>query len=562
MSLILITWGFFTSFFIWSLVRQKRLLKYFQQHEYHGTRFIRWLFVENKSFDYKLTLQLICLSLLALLLKELFIEGRSSQVIESLWTILAPLTVLYRSYLEKDEHKGKKNLVFTSRAKRIFLGSAFVNVIFLLLFPPHLGIGYAMLFIQLQPVFLVISNALLWLFESQIQSKLIQQAQNKLDQIDMVTIGITGSFGKTSLKHILGHMLSLLDRAYMTPGSVNTVMGVTRAIREGLSEQTKIFIVEMGAYARGSIARLCRLAPPDIAVVTSIGPAHYERFKSLEEVALAKSELPAAALSRNGRCYLGSSVGQYEPFKELAKSYHNHERGENPISLDPLAQRIVRRKEYHTLDGLVIECLLDGREMTIKVPIFGKHQVENILLALLVVIDMGYSLDDAVTSLQSLQQIKHRLEVKQMTSGLTWIDDGFNSNPAGFCSAVEFMTQMRDLKYEKALALQNADSSAGSSVQKGKRYLITPGMVELGSEHDRLHEQVGMIAVEHVDVLLAVCPERIGALIDVFEKKGKTVHRFASFQSACHFFLNRQHAEDVVLIENDLPDLYESPPSF
>lgn len=542
-------WGFFTAFLIWSLVRQRALLKYFQQHEYNGERFLRWLVLENSRFDLKLSLQLISLSLLSFLLIQFFGEAHYiAPFLQNLWLLFAPILVLLRAYLERDEHKGKKSLVFTSRARRIFWASAVCNAASLLFFSMESSLFLSILFLQLQPLFLVFANTALWIYEKKIQTVLIKEAQDKLEQMKMITIGITGSFGKTSLKHILGHILSSLDSAYMTPGSVNTVMGVTRAIREGLAEKTRVFIVEMGAYARGSIARLCHLAPPDIAIVTSIGPAHYERFKSLEEVAIAKSELPEAALQRKGRCYFGPSVSSYLPFKTLGQKHKAQ------VQLNPIAERIHVSRHYHTLEGLVIECSIDGKAAQVRVPIFGKHQVDNILLALLVVIDMGYSLERAIASLQSLQQIKHRLEVKQMSSGLTWIDDGFNSNPVGFCSALEFMTEMRDLKWERA-------KQQGQKAP-GKRYLITPGMVELGSEHVRLHEKVGKVAVEHVDVLLAVCPERIAPLIKEFELRGKELHRFSSFQSACHFFLKEQHSEDVVLIENDLPDLYESPPKF
>lgn len=551
----------FLAIMLWTQMRQKKILMYFQQHEYDGWRFLKWLFVEHVRVDIKVTCVLVFVALVHLLAQKylLLVVPASYAILQLVVTAL----FLYLAKVENKKSENKKPLVLTKRAKRILWTVSAVNVAVLLLLPnktPNF-ILFLIFFVQCQPVALVVANMLLFPFEKREQSRFRSLAQDKLKRMDVVTIGITGSFGKTSLKHILGHVLSSLDNSYMTPGSVNTEMGVTRAIREGLLPGTKLFIVEMGAYARGSINKLCKLAPPDLAIVTAIGPAHYERFRSLDEVALAKSELAHAALTRGGTCYLGKGVGQYTPFKDLTHQYADR------MFSGVVQKRVKNLTAKHSLEGLGISCELDGMALQIQVPIFGLHQVENILLAILVSFDLGYELKQIVGALRSLKQVQHRLEVKEMASGLTWIDDGFNSNPKGFTSALEFMTEMRDLKHVKKIADAQKLNEMGHSnepmaVRPGKRYLITPGMVELGDEHERLHRELGEVAKRHVDVLLAVCPQRIPTFVEEFEKSGNPVYRFTSFQAACHFFLSKQSADDVVLIENDLPDLYESPPNF
>ena len=98
------------------------------------------------------------------------------------------------------------------------------------------------------------------------------------------TIGITGSFGKTTVKHILGDVLGQLSTVFFSSGSINTPLGHTRHIRQRLQPAHRYFVAEMGAY-EGSIERLCDLIDPNHAIITSIGLAHNERFKGLDVVA-------------------------------------------------------------------------------------------------------------------------------------------------------------------------------------------------------------------------------------------------------------------------------------
>ena len=121
----------------------------------------------------------------------------------------------------------------------------------------------------------------------------LQQAANVLGQIRPKIIGITGSYGKTTTKNFLRDILSLRYHTYATPKSYNTLMGISLAINRDLADdyRTEYFISEMGAYVEGEIERICQLTPPDIAIVTEIGPQHLERFGSLEKVKKAKYEL-------------------------------------------------------------------------------------------------------------------------------------------------------------------------------------------------------------------------------------------------------------------------------
>lgn len=547
------------SYALWSLMRQKKLLHYYQQHEYNSARFLKWLYFEQRRFDRFLSARLLLgAAVLFVLLLQLpspnllrFSLPLGMQLSAALLYLCAVFVWTYY-YQEQRSGAVKKPLIMTARAKRIYRVALFWSLVSYFLIEALAGtivplfLPLLVLLVQVQPLVLSFANLILVPYEQLIQNQLIQEAKAKLSPMQVFVIAITGSFGKTSLKHILGHILGSLDDAYMTPKSVNTEMGITRAIREGLKEEAKLFIVEMGAYQRGSIARLCALVPPDLSIVTTIGPAHYERFRSLDEVARAKSEIVAAAMAQGGTSYLGPGVASYEAFSKLKEQY-----GEKKVFEEVLAKRVELLKAEHRLEGLLIEARIDQHDVVVELPIFGLHQVDNILLALLVVHDLGYDLNSAAQSLRSMEQITHRLEVRHLASGLTWVDDGFNSNPVGFRHALTFLTKLRDLKQERY-----------EFEQKGRRVLITPGMTELGARHEEDHAQIGQFARDHVDILLVVQPERIESMVEAYQGGGGIVHRFTSFQKACHFFLKEQRAADVVLVENDLPDLYEDPPQF
>ena len=145
--------------------------------------------------------------------------------------------------------------------------------------------------------------------ESALRRRYLRGAADILDQIKPKIIGITGSYGKTTTKHFLRDILSVRYRAYATPKSYNTLMGISLAINRDLADdyRCEYFICEMGAYVEGEIERICQLTPPDIAIVTEVGPQHLERFGSLDNIRRAKYEIVKNTASRRPR---GLELGQ------------------------------------------------------------------------------------------------------------------------------------------------------------------------------------------------------------------------------------------------------------
>jgi UDP-N-acetylmuramoyl-tripeptide--D-alanyl-D-alanine ligase len=512
----------------------RRLLTYlhiFQQEEYDGPRFLRWL-LHSGAFDRRLSIAIVVLFVAQ------WIVGSSA----SAWLFPAAIgaVCLAAAAIERDPRKdAKKPLAMTARAKRIYavslalliavgVAAALVTDIALVWLVP----------VQLVPVALAAATLLLAPSETRVQRHYWQEAHATLKRIDPMVIAVTGSYGKTSVKHILGHVLETAAPTLITPGSVNTAMGIARIVREQLRPHHRYLVVEMGAYGIGSIARLCALTPPKLGIITAIGKAHYERFKTLDAVARAKFELAEAAHANEGTAIVASDTLQFDWPRHYVEAHRDRVVTVGPEADADLAIRSLRQDT----DGIAAEILWRGEIYRLKAPLYGEHQGRNIALAFAAACSLGLTPADVVASLRSTPQIAHRLEVKRQGDGTIVIDDAYNSNPVGFASALGLLDALRP--------------------PGGRRILVTPGMVELGAAHQEEHERIGRLAAEHVDVLLAVAPQRVEPLAAAFAAAApeREIVPCAGFAEARQWLDRNLAGHDVVLIENDLPDLYERPP--
>lgn len=514
-------------FLLFAVRRLMSYLHIFQQEEYDGRRFLPWL-VRTRSIDRKLSVAVIVLGI-AELAADRF----------AFWIALLVAAAFVVFFLREDDPRrsGKKKLVLTPRAKRILAGAVVLSVVIgCAVGALHAPLLTWLVPIHLLPVLLVLSNLALTPAEAGIQQKFWQEAHDKLLRLKPTIVGITGSFGKTSVKHILGHVLDMNAPALVTPGSVNTPMGISRIVRERLEARHRFFVCEMGAYGPGSIARLCRLAPPEIAVITAVGYAHYERFKSLDVVARTKLELADAVVAKGGKVVMAEQVLEFEPACSFQTRHGAHLIIVGSGAKADLRVRAIRQ----TAAGTETDVEWRGEPHTLSAPIFGEHHGTNLALAFATAVAMEIPIENIVLALRTTPQIKHRLEVKREPNGSVIIDDAYNSNPIGFASGLAALDHLRS--------------------PNGRRILVTPGMVELGAAHDTEHEKIGTLAGAHVDVLLPVVPERIAPMISAYKaaNPGGLVIPCDNFAGAQTWLSANLRSGDAVLLENDLPDLYEA----
>lgn len=515
-------------------LRLRTYLQPFQQEEYMSPRLFKW-WREKRAFDRWATLGLL-------------IAMPFGWLQPGAPLLTAILYLAYRCRQEPDPTvTAKKPLVITPRAHKIWLLAALLTVPFTVAIAvaplaPWLRLFLTIALIQTLPLALAAANLLLTPLQLLQNRRFLREAHTILTNLHPTTIGLTGSFGKTSTKYLLNHILASHAATLATPGSVNTPLGIARVVREQLQPQHQYFLAEMGAYGPGSIAALCRLAPPALSCITAVGQAHYERFKSLEAVAEAKFEIAEATFASHGTCVLHVDA--------IPDALWQARVSKAPAAYRLVSNRkqILRPGDYYiesatqSAHGLNVTLQHNGETTAITAPIFGMVQVGNLAVAFALATELGLPAKTIAASLASVTPAPYRLNVQQNGTQIL-IDDSYNANPTGFATALETLTLLAHTNPEQAR----------------RRVLITPGMVELGTAHGPEHTRLGTLAAANADVILAIAPQRIPTFIQAVRAASHTgLHQLPTLAAARLWMESHSQPDDVILIANDLPDRYES----
>jgi len=515
---------FFVSLFGFGMVRIDTVLTYFQQEEYDSSRFLGAI-LRVRLFDVQATL-----SLIAVLIADAYL-GLGMYA----WLIAAAALVVIA--LRERGYRYKKKLVATERLKRIrWLARTLYAVSLGLLFV-HVFAVLAVL--QLIPVWIMLANRLLRPLQEQVNQGYIDQAVDKLTTFQPVTIGITGSFGKTTTKHIFAEILESAGPVFYSPGSINTVLGLTRNIREKLQRGHKYFIAEMGAYGIGSIKRLCDFANPGFGIVTAIGNAHTERFGDIATIAKAKSELVEHVCARGGMSVFPHDILEHKPFADLRTNYPDLIRtvGETDEADFQITSAVLEDSNWAIV--LNNNRAPGDPPITYTLPLLGDHNILNSALAVAMTALISPITATRIPAFsKDVEQVQHRLQKVEAPGQPLILDDAYNSNEIGFKNAV---TVLKDLAKQRG----------------GKAILVTPGVAEMGLEHDRVHGRLGEHASGLCDIVIAVNPDRIDAFTSALDKDKVDYHARGSFAEARRLVSDLSEEKDVVLYENDLPDILE-----
>ncbi len=506
------------------MVRINTILTYFQQEEYDSSRFLGAI-LRVRLFDVLATLGLI----------GVLIANNALGLGHYAWLIAAAL--LSAIALRERGYAYKKKLVATQRLKRIRWLSRGFYLLSLALLMVHSFAVFVIL--QLTPLWIMLANRLLRPFQERVNQGFIDEAMEKLRTFTPVTIGITGSFGKTTTKHIFAEILESAGPVFYSPGSINTVLGLTRNIREKLQRGHKYFIAEMGAYGIGSIRRLCDFSDPGYGIVTAIGNAHTERFGDIATIAKAKSELVEHVCARGGMVVFPHDILEHQPFANLRAQHPDLIRTVGETA-DADFQIIHAALEDSNWSIAIQDHRAVGRPpITYTLPLLGDHNILNSALA----VAMTYLINPQTATRipafsKDVEQVQHRLQKIDAPGQPLILDDAYNSNEIGFKNAVSVLSEL-------------------AKGRGGKAILVTPGVAELGLEHDRVHGRLGAHASEHCDIVIAVNPDRINAFIDALDTDKTDYHARSSFADARRLVGEISDENDVVLYENDLPDLLE-----
>lgn len=435
-------------------------------------------------------------------------------------------------------HYKKKiiKLKFTKRIIRILLIFFFLNTLIIILTKIILfkldikdNLTSINILLLIYPLYNIIGIRINYPLEKSINKKYIKNAKNIIDtNQNLIKIGITGSFGKTSTKNILYQLLKDSYLTVSTPKSYNTLLGVTKTINESVDQTTQIFIAECGATSNGDIKEIMEVVKPTIGVITNIGPQHLESFKTIENIVNTKFEL-IDSMSYEGIAIINSDN---EYIKN--RTINNVKKVINVSLVDKNADYYAQITNLNPLEFIIYK---NGKlEIELTTNLLGRHNVQNILFSY-VVIDNLKEFNIKITKekikevVKSLEPAKHRLEYKKIKN-IHLYDDSYNSNVVGFKNACEVV---RNLPYRKII--------------------ITPGIVELGKEELIITKEIASVIKDTFDDIYII--ENKASINLINNLKNDNVFIYSSFKDAYNDCIDKYQEEEIaILIENDLPDNY------
>lgn len=508
--------------------RMKHALHMFQQNRYEFPRYIPWVLHSKTTFAlFFSSLLMVIAIVISVVVSQPFLSI-------GIYGVLALLVWLTRSKV-----KHVKPLKITARVTRqIIVFYTLVSLLMLMISVisqdrtfTTISLGIALLIIHvLIHFFMMVVGAITSPLEKMVHMYFMFRTRSILNSNKrLVTIGITGSYGKTTSKNIINEVLSSSFYTLMTPASFNTPMGISKAVKELLKPIHQVFICEMGADKVNDIQVLMNLVRPQFGIVTEVGPQHMDTFKTQNNILVEKMKI-IENLPLSGCGFVNFD-------NELIRAYHLRSKvplikvGLEHPDCDYRAQNI----EVSTR-GCQFEVITqEGHKVLFETKLLGRHNVLNILFAIAVARHLNVEWDVIVKAIKGLKPIQHRLEPKVMY-GLHVIDNAYNSNPKSAQHSLEVLKMM-----------------------PGVRFLITPGMVELGEHTDLYNEEFGAKMINHVDEVVLIgknrsLPIQKGLMQSGFDMTH--VHVVNSTQEAFELVKRKATPYDSILIENDLPDAF------
>ncbi len=469
-----------------------------------------------------------------------FCAGRIPGWLERLLMCLFPPGIGYALQSWEKKQKEKKKLVFTPRVKRLYavcfllwslLCIGWVGLVEQMSISAPLGKTILVCDFALPlPLWVALGGLLAWPVEKGISELYFRDAQRILrEHPDLIRIGITGSWGKTSVKFILGTLLNEKYPALVTPASYNTPMGVTKVIRTQLEPGHRVFVAEMGARHVGDIKEVCRLVHPVMGILTSVGPQHLDTFHTQERITKTKYEL-MEAIPADGSCFFADDDGivtglweKTEKEKILA--------GMNSALDDVWAEEL-----KVSPSGCSFLLCTRTEKIPCETALLGELNIRNIVLCAGVCLKLGMTGKEIARGIRKLKPVEHRLELKRNPGGITVLDDAFNSNIRGAEQAFRILKDF-----------------------PGKRIVVTPGMVELGDREAEMNREFGEKMAECCDEAILVGTKRSEAIAGGLKEAGfpgDHIHPVKSLAEAAEMVKTMAAPGDTILFENDLPDNY------
>ncbi|GAB4554069.1 MAG: UDP-N-acetylmuramoyl-tripeptide--D-alanyl-D-alanine ligase [Anaerolineae bacterium] len=539
---------------IWIIVilrRVYRLARFFQLEGYEVKRFIRWFRRTPREIRYTLA------SAVALfVITQAYAVSLPSDSRPTILTLIGLAAAVGMLLIHPRSKQMKQPFNRTPRAMRLLVVGAILSLILpvlgiLYLFLAFLSVGSGFgeaeaaflvgtvgaLPLMISLVWLPLANLLLFPYEESRRRYFMRRAKQTLLASGATVIAITGSYGKTSTKHYLQHILSIRHRTFMTPKSFNTLMGISRTINDTYARDPHYdyFIAEADAYFVGENASICRLVEPKIGMVMTVGPMHLERLGSMENIAKAQYEI-VESLPADGAAFFNGDDPEV-----LAMAKRGYPQTRVIVSQKGLPEAQVQARNIKlSAQGLQFECYdtRTGLSEIFDAPLYGEANITNILMAAAVAIHLGLTLEQIAAQVSTLQPADHRMVRRVLPNGTVIIDDAYSANPVGTAAALG------------VLALHT---------ESQHRVVISSGMFELGERAEMENRLLGeRMASAATDIVLIgakqTAPVKVGALSKGFPED--RLHTVETLNEAVQVYQGILGPGDALLVLTDLPDTY------
>ncbi|MBR1925233.1 MAG: UDP-N-acetylmuramoyl-tripeptide--D-alanyl-D-alanine ligase [Clostridia bacterium] len=428
-------------------------------------------------------------------------------------------------------------LKMTARMRRsmgvFFVLSVFLTFALLLLsslFTQIFRYGAVALMPLLLPLLAPFSHFLMIPIEKKISKNYIKKAEKKLSQFpNLIRIGITGSYGKTTIKNALKVILSEKYSVCITPQNYNTPMGITKTVLNDLKLTHQIFIAEMGARKVGDIKELCEIVKPTYGIIGTIGEQHMATFGSFENVKRTKAEL-ADFLGKDGFCVFN---GDNEKSLEIAERFV----GERSVVAIENKFKIYAKNIKTSTKGTDFEICVGDNAIKCNTKLLGEHNIINILLCVPMALKLGLNLKEIANGISKISPVEHRLQLVNAPNNVIILDDTYNASIEGSRRALEVLSMFNDRR----------------------KIVITPGLVELGTMERLANYEFGERISEIADIVIIVnhtneIALKQGLIDKEFDEE--KIYNAENTIKAQEILTKIIKQNDVILWENDLPDSY------
>lgn len=429
----------------------------------------------------------------------------------------------------------RKNLVWTPKAKLVALVA--LSIIFVGIIKSFWLFDYFGLFILpisfiLWPLYLVLAVLVLWVFDFFAKWKIVSKAKRIVaDYPDLIIVGVAGSYGKTTMKNVLGTILKSKFQVLVTPDSVNTPVGISRWFDKEFHSGIDVVIIEMGEHYQGDIKYLCSIMPPNFAVVTGINEAHLERLKTIDTATKTVFEI-AENMKENGTLVLNFDDAV------VSKKYKEFSGGHKVKFYS------VSKKEA---DINITAKNFDAEKLSweFEIPkigkasayVLGEYFLGDITAAIIVAEELGLKSSEIRKGIENIKPVEHRLQPIPGKGNVLVIDDSYNGNSAGVKEAIAVLSRFKDRR----------------------KIYLTPGIVETGVMNEKVHTEIGKDLSKVADVVILIknsATPHIGRALIENGFKRENIILFKTAPEAHAALGTILKPNDVILFQNDWGDQY------